>query len=220
MSEHYFTIPKDAILSVAKGDDAWTEIGATSIGVDAQPGQPVRLEIIEGRNNHHRVLDTKARDKAHPFRLVYPCGKARLFLARIVSSATEGKALVSTIEIEGTVDRLAAGQPSHAREQQGLPLTADAGAAELSLSKTQLSQAIGHLGGDHHAMAAAQLAQPVEFISSEVFGRKAHLFRSPNQTTGAASAESLAARGVDANFSGLPRTGAGRHARDLPEMGL
>ena len=107
MSEHYFDIPKGTTLSVAKGDDAWTPIsGTTSIGVTARPGEPVRLEIIEGRKAHHRVLDAKARDTVHPFRMVYPDGRARVFAARILTSIEEGNALVTTIEIEGEVERL------------------------------------------------------------------------------------------------------------------
>ena len=110
MSQHYFTIPPKTALAVARGDDAWSPIRAmTSLGVDAEPGQPVRIEIVEGAANHRRILDTKPKGIALPFRMTFPNGRSRLFSGRIITTVTEGKALVSVVEIEGTVQRITPG---------------------------------------------------------------------------------------------------------------
>ncbi len=68
--------------------------------------KPVRIEIVEGAANHRRILDTKPKGIALPFRMTFPNGRTRLFSGRIVTTVTEGKALVSVVEIEGTVQRI------------------------------------------------------------------------------------------------------------------
>src|SRR5690554_2603443 len=59
VTEHYFTIPKGTRIAVGKGDDGWADIAVISLGVDADPGHPIRLHILEGDHARHAVLDGK-----------------------------------------------------------------------------------------------------------------------------------------------------------------
>lgn len=106
MTEYFFTIPKGTRIAVGKGDDGWAEIGATSLGVDATPGQPVRLHILEGDHSRAIVLDSKERGIPHPFKVTFPNDSARLFAASIIGSEQEGKAIITTIELASPVTRM------------------------------------------------------------------------------------------------------------------